>query len=92
MQEKVYLLFDFGASHGRCIVAKYDGSRFDMEEIHEYDNRPVQYASTLYWDLLRLASEIKIGMQKAFAKYKKIESVGVDTWGCDFGFIDGEES
>ena len=88
MQEKVYLLFDFGASHGRCIAAKYNGSTFDMEEIHEYDNRPVRYAGSLYWDILRLVSEIKIGMQKAFAKYKKVESVGIDTWGCDFGFID----
>ena len=59
-----------------------------MEEIHEYDNRPVAYAGTLYWDILRLASELKIGMQKAFTKYPDIVSVGIDTWGCDFGFID----
>jgi len=86
--EKKYLLFDFGASHGRCIVAKYSGETFSMEEIHEFENRPVRFAGTLYWDILRLASEVKIGMQKAFAKYTDIISVGIDTWGCDFGFID----
>lgn len=86
--EKRYLLFDFGASHGRCIVAKFSGESFVMEEIHEYENRSVQFAGTLYWDILRLVSEIKIGMQKAFAKYPDIVSVGIDTWGCDFGFID----
>lgn len=88
VMEKKYLLFDFGASHGRCIVAKYGGETFVMEEIHEFENRPVRFASTLYWDILRLVSEIKIGMQKAFAKYPDIVSVGIDTWGCDFGFID----
>lgn len=88
MNTKKYLLFDYGASHGRCIVASYNGETFQMEEIHEYDNRPVNYAGTLYWDILRLASELKIGMQKAFSKYPDISSVGIDTWGCDFGFID----
>lgn len=86
--EKKYLLFDFGASHGRCIVAKYNGSTLGMEDVHEYENRPVQFANTLYWDILRLASEIKIGIQKAFAQYPDIVSIGIDTWGCDFGFID----
>ncbi len=88
MQDKKYLLFDFGASHGRCILAKYKDGAFAMEEIHEFENRPVVYAGCLYWDILRLASEIKIGMQKAFARYTDIVSVGIDTWGCDFGFID----
>lgn len=88
METKKYLLFDYGASHGRCIVALYNGDTFVMEDVYEYDNRPVAYAGTLYWDILRLASELKIGMQKAFAKYPDISSVGIDTWGCDFGFID----
>ncbi len=86
--EKHFLVFDYGASHGRCIVAKYNGRTFGMEEIYEYDNRPVNYAGTLYWDILRLASELKIGMQKAFMQYPDIASVAIDTWGCDFGFID----
>ena len=85
---KNYLLFDFGASHGRCIVAKFNGDTFVMEEMHEFENRPVRFAGTLYWDILRLVSEIKIGMQMAFTKYPDIASVAIDTWGCDFGFID----
>lgn len=88
MNKKQFLVFDYGASHGRCSVAKFDGSRFEMEVVHEFDNRPVEYAGTLYWDILRLSSELKIGIQKAFKEYPNIESVGIDTWGCDFGFID----
>ena len=66
MNKKQFLVFDYGASHGRCSVAKFDGSRFEMEVVHEFDNRPVEYAGTLYWDILRLSSELKIGIQKAF--------------------------
>jgi rhamnulokinase len=88
MKEKKYLIFDYGASHGRCLVAKWDGSTFSMELLHEYDNRPVAFGGTFYWDILRLASELNIGLSKAFQKYPDIASVGVDTWGCDFGFLD----
>ena len=90
--EKKYLLFDYGASHGRCIVGKFDGSNLDMEVIFDFENRPVAYAGTLYWDILRLASELKLGMQKAFSIYPDIACVGIDTWGCDFGFIDKDGS
>ena len=43
MNTKKYLIFDYGASMP-LIVALYNGSTFEMEEIHEYDNRPVAYA------------------------------------------------
>ena len=88
MPEKKYLIFDYGASHGRCLVASFDGRRFTMEQVHEFDNRPVNYGGTLYWDILRLSSELDIGLQKGFRQYPDIASVGVDAWGCDFGFLD----
>lgn len=82
------MIFDYGASHGRCLVASYDGSVLSTDLVHEFDNRPVNYAGSLYWDILRLSSELDIGLLKAFRKYPDIASVGIDTWGCDFGFID----
>jgi sugar (pentulose or hexulose) kinase len=88
MAEQKYLLFDYGASHGRCMVAKFDGRRIVMEDIHEFDNIPVNYAGTLYWDILRLVNELKVGVKKAFALHPDIRSIGIDTWGCDFGFVD----
>ena len=44
---------------------------------------------TMYCDVLRLCFGIKQGLIKA-KKCGKIESIGIDTWGVDFGLIDKE--
>jgi len=88
MATRNYLIFDLGASGGRAVVARYDGRKFSFDETHRFDNRPVQATGTWYWDLLRLFSEVKIGVQKSVKKHGQISSLGVDTWGVDFGLID----
>jgi len=88
MAKKNFLIFDFGASNGRATVAAFDGTRAEMDVTYRFDNRPVVAAGTLYWDILRLFSELKLGLQASLRKYPDIASVAVDTWGCDFGFID----
>src|SRR4030042_2689863 len=88
MVSKNYLIFDFGASNGRSAVARYDGNKFYMEVTHRFDNRPVYAAVALYWDVLRLCSELMIGIQSSVKKYKNITSMALDAWGADFGFID----
>ena len=88
MTSKNYLIIDFGASNGRSAIARFDGNKFDMEVTHRFDNRPVYVAGALYWDILRLYSELLIGIQSSVGKYKNITSMALDTWGADFGFID----
>ena len=83
-----YLIFDFGASNGRAITAGYDGKRFDLEVTHRFENRPVYALGTLYWDILRLFSELKEGILISQKNYKNIKSLGVDTWGVDFALFD----
>ena len=60
MTKKNFLIIDLGAGSGRAIVAAFDGNRYEMEEIYRFDNRPVFLKDTIYWDFLRLFSEIKI--------------------------------
>ena len=88
MAEKNYLIFDFGASGGRAILGTFDGNSLALTEIHRFDNRPVRACGTLYWDVLRLFSELKAGILIALQSCQEIAGLGIDTWGVDFGFID----
>ena len=84
---KRVLAFDFGASSGRAIIASYDGDKITLEEVHRFSNDPVMLNGTLYWDALRLFFEIKQGITKAKLA-GGFDSIGVDTWGVDFGLLD----
>ena len=82
------LAIDLGASSGRVMLGRYDGDTLSIEEIHRFDNTPVQIAGHLYWDVPRLFHEMKQGIQKAYREHGQLESISIDTWGVDYGFID----
>ena len=86
-KETRVLAIDFGASSGRVMLGTYDGNKITVEEIHRFSNDPVIVNGTMYWDVLRLFHEIKQGLIKAKA-YGGADSIGVDTWGVDFGLLD----
>jgi rhamnulokinase len=78
---------DLGAESGRVVVGTFDGGRLSMEDVHRFPNVPVRVAGTLHWDTLRLFGDVQAGLRKAGAA-GPIASVGVDTWGVDFGLLD----
>lgn len=86
---KRVLAFDFGASSGRAIIGCFDGDKITLEEVHRFSNDPVSVGGTVYWDVLRLFHEIKQGIIKA-RMAGGFDSIGIDTWGVDFGLIDSE--
>ena len=87
---KRVLAFDFGASSGRAIIGCFDGDKITLEEVHRFSNDPVSVGGTVYWDVLRLFYEIKQGIVKAKIA-GGFDSIGIDTWGVDFGLIDSED-
>lgn len=58
-----------------------------MEEGHRFPNGPVRMLDTLYWDLPRLCAEVKTALAQGVAHAGELDSIGVDTWGVDFGLI-----
>ena len=86
---KRVLAFDFGASSGRAIIGCFDGDKITLEEVHRFSNDPVSVGGTVHWDVLRLFYEIKQGIIKAKIA-GGFDSIGIDTWGVDFGLIDSE--
>ncbi|HBE78150.1 MAG TPA: rhamnulokinase, partial [Firmicutes bacterium] len=91
MKKEIHMLaFDFGASSGRAILGSFNGERIRFEEIHRFVNEPVWVNDHFHWDILRLWHEVKIGLRKALAKGVEISSIGVDTWGVDYGLVDNQ--
>ncbi|MFH1006734.1 MAG: rhamnulokinase family protein [Candidatus Latescibacterota bacterium] len=86
MSTRNVLGIDMGASHGRAVVGHFDGSNLALKALHEFDNEPVFLNTGYHWDTLRLFHEIKRSIAKSASL--KIDSVGIDTWGVDFGLID----
>ena len=79
------LAFDFGASSGRAILGTLENGKLSLKELYRFDNDPVTMNGGFYWDLPRLFHEIKQGLLKA--KGEDFESIGIDTWGVDYGLI-----
>ncbi len=78
---------DLGAESGRAVVGTFDGGRLALDDVHRFANVPVTLAGTLHWDFLRLFGDVVAGLRKAAAG-GAVASVGVDTWGVDFGLLD----
>ncbi|MFM7845563.1 MAG: rhamnulokinase family protein [Planctomycetota bacterium] len=88
MADKLYLAVDLGASGGRVVGGRFDGTRLTLDEVHRFENGGIAAADRLYWDLLSLWTRIQEGLRAAASRFgEQIVSVGVDTWGVDFGLL-----
>lgn len=83
-----YLAIDFGGGSGRVIAGTVDGGRVTMQLVHRFANRQVRLGEHVYWDFLALFADMKEGLRKAASLGLKIDGIGIDTWGVDFGLID----
>ena len=96
MKKLTTLAIDLGAESGRVMAVHYDpstssgrrGRGLELEEIHRFPNVTVNVRGTLHWDFLRLWTEIQQGI--GLGKVHNPASLGVDTWGIDFGLLDSQ--
>lgn len=86
MAAKTVLAVDLGAESGRVMAVHFDGHSLQLEELHRFPNTTVTIRGTLYWNFLRLWENIQTGIDKG--KSSNPASIGVDTWGIDFGLLD----
>ena len=83
-----FLAVDFGAGSGRVIAGRVSGGQLELDELHRFPNRQVRLGGHVYWDFPALFEEMKEGLRRAAAKYADVESIGIDTWGVDYGLVD----
>ncbi len=88
---KQYIAIDLGAQSGRVMLGTVQPPCFSIEEIHRFDNVPLEQDGTIRWNFSSLMNHIKEGVAKACRTASgPIVSIGVDSWGVDFGLIDSE--
>jgi rhamnulokinase len=79
---------DLGASGGRVMVGEVGAGQLRLHETHRFPNVPVPVLGTLHWDILRLYRDVLDGLRSA-ARDFDLASIGIDSWGVDYGLIDG---
>ena len=87
-----FLAFDLGATSGRAILGKVEDGKLSSEEVYRFPNAVKEIDGKYYWDIYSLLDHFKAAMKEVSGKGIKVESIGIDTWGVDFGCIgpDGE--
>jgi rhamnulokinase len=85
-----YLAIDLGAESGRAILASLTDHKLELEELHRFQNIPVNLPTGLYWDTLRIFHEICEGLKQAGRRVDRLDGIAVDTWGVDFGLLGPE--
>ncbi|HVC91513.1 MAG TPA: rhamnulokinase family protein [Acidobacteriaceae bacterium] len=84
-----FVAADLGASSGRLMVGQWNGRTFSLDELHRFPNGGIRVAGSLYWDVLRIWSEIQTGLSKYRTRFENAPAaIGVDAWGVDFALLD----
>jgi rhamnulokinase len=87
MTGQTFLAFDLGATSGRAVCGHLEGDRFEMKEIHRFPNHILELHGKFYWDIYKLFGELKEALKVCVREGIKITSIGIDTWGVDFGYV-----
>ena len=89
MPEHHFLAFDFGAESGRAILGTLlKRETLVLKEIHRFSTGQISVNKHYYWNIFRFYEEVVKALHKCVLEENAIpESIGVDTWGVDFGLI-----
>src|SRR5436190_11227776 len=91
MSDPLYIAVDLGAGSGRVFLAGVGPGEVLLEEVRRFYYPPHESEGHLRWNLSQVFDEIKAGLhsagERARALGRSIESIGVDSWGVDYGLI-----
>lgn len=86
---KVYLAVDLGAGSGRVLAGEFDGNRIELHELNRFENVGLELPSGSHCNVPSLYQNILDGLRIAADTYgDAVASLGIDTWGVDYGLVD----
>jgi rhamnulokinase len=92
MDEALFIAVDLGAGSGRVFLCGPGPEELLLEEIRRFHYPPRECDGHLRWDFTRILNEIRTGLYSAGQRAQElgqcVRSIGVASWGVDYGFID----
>ncbi len=83
-----FLAFDCGATSGRAVLATFSGDgSFGMEEVCRFPSGIIELGGKYYWDIFSIYDHFRRCLDELEHKGIMPDSIGIDTWGVDFGFV-----
>ena len=95
MAQTAYLAIDIGAESGRGMLTVLDRGgatpRISLHECHRFPTRTLHLPTGLHWSFTELCREVEAALAAGIREAQRLgvplRSVGVDTWGVDFGLL-----
>ena len=88
MKKEAVIAADVGAGSVKIIAVLYDGRQLATQEIKRFINSPLSIRGSLYDDVGHIYCQMKLGFKQALHILDApVRSIGIDTFGNDFGFI-----
>jgi rhamnulokinase len=90
----LFVAVDLGAGSGRVMLGGVGQGELLLEEVHRFAHPLARRDGHLRWDFGHIWREATAGLRTAGARARAlgrpVRSVGVDTWGVDYGLLDGD--
>ena len=82
-----FLAFDCGATSGRAILGTFADDGFRMEEVYRFPNQTLEIGGKYYWNIYSIYEHFLKCLTELGQRHIPLDSIGIDTWGVDFGCI-----
>lgn len=84
------LSIDLGASSGRTMVVHYENGLLYIEELNRFEHTIQDINGDLKWDIDFISTKVIEGIRLGLEKYDDISSIGIDTWGVDYCYVNNK--
>lgn len=84
------MAIDMGASSYRIIEGLYQDGTFSMKVLKRFKHEPKAENGHLYWDVFEMVENLAPVLQEAAKEGEPVLSIGFDTFGTGFAFLDAD--
>jgi rhamnulokinase len=92
MNKHSFVAFDLGAESGRTMLGTLVGNRLAIQQVTRFPNEMKTIDGHLHWDIDGLFCNMKEGLRACSSPGINPLSIGVDTWGVDYGLLGKDDT